>query len=57
MPDPAAPGRLRKIPVGIKKSVYVPLSIPSIIDEMFEQFLQKVREINDPFEQAFFVMV
>ena len=57
LPDPAAPGRLRRIPVGIKKSVYTPISIPQVIEEMFDLILQKAREINDPFEQAFFVMV
>lgn len=57
LPDPAAPGRLRKIPVGIKKSVYTPVAIPQVIEEMFELMLKKAREINDPFEQAFFIMV
>jgi len=57
LPDPAAPGRLRKIPVGIKNSIYTPIAVPQIIEEMFERILYKVREINDPFEQAFFVMV
>lgn len=57
LPDPAAPGRLRKIPVGIKKSVYTPTAIPQVIEEMFELILQKAREIIDPFEQAFFIMV
>ena len=57
LPDPAAPGRLRKIPVGIKNSIYIPIAVPQIIEEMFERILYKVREINDPFEQAFFVMV
>jgi hypothetical protein len=57
LPDPAAPGRLRKIPVGIKKSVYTPIAIPQVIEDMFDIILQKAREINDPFEQAFFVMV
>jgi Fic family protein len=57
LPDPSAPGRLRKIPVGIKKSVYTPTAIPQVIEEMFELILQKAREIIDPFEQAFFIMV
>jgi hypothetical protein len=57
LPDPAAPGRLRKIPVGSKNSIYTPIAVPQIIEEMFERILYKVREINDPFEQAFFVMV
>ncbi|GAC1705296.1 MAG: hypothetical protein NVS9B7_09830 [Flavisolibacter sp.] len=57
LPDPSAPGRLRRIPVGIKKSVYTPLSIPQLIEEMFELILAKASAIKDPFEQGFFTMV
>lgn len=57
LPDPAAPGRLRSISVVIKKSVYTPLAIPQLVEEMFELILEKTREIEDPFEQAFFIMV
>jgi len=57
LPDPAASGRLRNFGVGIAKSVYIPLGIPQLIEEMFELILSKVEQIQDPFEQAFFVMV
>ena len=57
LPDPAASGRLRNHPVGIAKSVYTPLAIPQLIEEMFELILDKANRINDPFEQSFFVMV
>ncbi len=55
--NPAASGRLRKIEVRIAQSVYTPLVIPQLLEEMFELMLFKAREIKDPFEQAFFIMV
>lgn len=57
MPDPEASGRLRSIPVGIAKSVYRPIAIPQLISECFDLLLAKANEIEDPFEQAFFLMV
>lgn len=57
LPNPAASGRLRSFGVGIAKSVYTPLSIPQLIEEMFERMLEKAAQIEDPFEQAFFIMV
>ncbi|MFZ1610603.1 MAG: Fic family protein [Chitinophagales bacterium] len=57
IPDPAASGRIRTIAVGIQKSIYTPLGIPQVIEEMFEMILKKVNQIKDPFEQSFFMMV
>ena len=57
MPDPAASGRLRFVAVDIGQSVFHPLEIPQLIEECFEQLLQKAAAIEDPFEQAFFAMV
>lgn len=57
LPDPAASGRLRTFGVGIQESVYAPLGIPQVIEEMFNMMLEKVNQIEDPFEQAFFIMV
>jgi len=57
LPNPAASGRLRAFQVGISKSVYTPLAIPQLIEEMFELILEKARRIKNPFEQAFFIMV
>jgi Fic family protein len=57
LPDSAASGRLRNHPVGIGKSVYTPLAIPQLIEEMFGLILEKANAINNPFEQSFFVMV
>ena len=55
--DPQACGRLRAIPVGIGGTVFHPLEIPQLIEECFLQVFAKANEINDPFEQAFFVLV
>ncbi|WP_297777114.1 Fic family protein [uncultured Roseovarius sp.] len=55
--DPTASGRLRYIAVGIERSAFHPLELPQRIEECFNQLLAKASEIDDPFEQAFFVMV
>lgn len=52
-----ASGRLRTIPVGIGKSVYEPLAVPQLIDEIFGKILDTAAVISDPFEQAFFITV
>jgi len=57
VPDPGASGRLRTFAVGIAKSAYTPLAIPQQIEEHFDMLLQKTSQIEDPFKQAFFVMV
>lgn len=55
--DESAAGRLRRIAVGIEKSVFHPLEVPQLIEEYFEQILDSAAVIENPFEQAFFVMV
>ena len=57
LPDESAAGRLRRIPVGIEKSAFHPLEVPQLIEECFDQILATAAAIEDPFEQAFFVMV
>jgi Fic family protein len=57
LPDPAASGRLRTFGIGIHQSVYIPLAIPQQIDELFALLLAKAEQIQNPFEQAFFIMV
>lgn len=57
LPDETAAGRLRRIPVGIDSSVFHPLEVPQLIEERFNEILQKASAIADPFEQSFFVMV
>jgi Fic/DOC family len=57
LPDPSAPGRLRRIGVGIEKSTFHPLELPQLIEECFNILLEKAAAIEDPFEQALFAMV
>ncbi|OHC68285.1 MAG: cell filamentation protein Fic [Rhodocyclales bacterium GWA2_65_20] len=57
MADPAAVGRLRQRAVGIGGSVYLPLASPQGVQDIFGFVLEMAAEIEDPFEQAFFLMV
>ena len=57
LPDPAATGRLRRIAVGIGGSVYLPLEVPQLVEECFDQVLATASAIDDPFEQGLFVLV
>lgn len=57
LPDPQAGGRLRLQAVGIGASVFHPLADPPMIEEHFQLLLAKAEAIENPFEQAFFVMV
>lgn len=55
--DPAASGRVRSIAVAISGSTYVPLENPQMLRDCFDLFVEKVNEINDPFEQSLFSIV
>jgi hypothetical protein len=55
--DPAEAGRLRSRIVEVSGTVFHPLGIPQQIDAYFHMVLDKAGAIDDPFEQAFFVMV
>jgi Fic family protein len=55
--DSTAAGRLRYIPVAIELSPFHPLEVPQLIEECFDQLLATANAIDDPFEQALFVMV
>jgi len=57
MPDPDASGRLRSRLVQIGGSVFAPLAVPWLIEECFHEILKKASAIEDPFEQAFFILV
>lgn len=57
MADPGASGRLRQRDVGIGGTVFIPLGTPQLIEQCFRLFLEKADAIEDPFEQAFFVLV
>lgn len=57
LPNPADEGRVRRHAVDIAGSVYRPISAPQVLDELLNVILNKVNQIQDPFEQAFFMMV
>jgi Fic family protein len=43
--------------VGITGSAFTPLAIPQLISELFDLILEKASQIENPFEQSFFIMV
>lgn len=55
--DPMACGKLRNRAVEIGGSVYLPMALPQHIEELFGIVIGMAAEIDDPFEQAFFLMV
>ena len=57
LPDPAAPGRLRTMPVGIGASAYRPLEVPAQVEECFNRVLATAQAIHHPLEQALFCLV
>lgn len=57
MADPLAEGRLRHRAVLIGGSVYLPMASPQGVQDIFGMVVQMATEIDDPFEQAFFLMV
>jgi hypothetical protein len=50
-------GSLRRRPVWISGSTYVPTAIPQVIEDAFDVLLDTASAIPDPFEQAFFAMI
>jgi Fic family protein len=57
MPDPLTCGRIRNRSVEISGSVYRPIAMPQRLEELFGFVMSIAAEINDPFEQSFFLMV
>ena len=57
LPNPADEGRVRQHTVEIGHSVFRPLSLPQQIGDALDTLLAKARQIADPFEQAFFMLV
>ncbi|MGH8581274.1 MAG: Fic family protein [Gammaproteobacteria bacterium] len=55
--DPMACGKLRNRAVEIGGSVYRPVALPQRLEKLFEIVLGMATEIEDPFEQSFFLMV
>lgn len=50
-------GRIRRRAVEIGGGVYLPVALPQRLEELFGIVVQMAAEIQDPFEQAFFLMV
>lgn len=57
LPNPADEGRIRQHAVDIGKSIYRPLSLPAQIEDALKLLLKKASQIDDAFEQSFFMMV
>ncbi len=57
LPNPEDEGRVRQHRVEIGLSTYQPLSIPIQISMQLDIILEKAQNIEDPFEQSFFLMV
>ncbi|MHB1511646.1 MAG: Fic family protein [Acidiferrobacter sp.] len=55
--DPMMCGKLRNRAVEIGGSVYRPMALPQRVEEYFGVVLGMAADIEDPFEQAFFLMV
>lgn len=55
--DEKATGKLRTCPVGIGQSAYYPPEMPQLIEQYFDQVLETVAAISDPFEQSLFLLV
>ena len=50
-------GALRTHEVRIGESAYAPPNDPHVVEQAFGTLVEKVRQIEDPFEQAFFITV
>lgn len=55
--DSGESGRLRSRIVEVSGTVFHPLGVPQQIDTYFRMILEKADVLEDPFEQAFFIMV
>jgi hypothetical protein len=57
LPDSADLGAIRKNIVNIQGTVYVPSQVPSLLEEMLGQIVDKARRVRNPVEAAFFLSV
>ncbi len=55
--DSSASGRLRNIAVGIGGTTYMPLENVHVLKECFDIFIEKLNQIDNPFEQSMFSFV
>lgn len=53
--NPEALGSIRKTLVNIEGSVYVPTQAPQILEELLASIVDKVRQVKNPVEAAFFL--
>jgi len=57
LPNSADEGRVRQHAVHISHSVFHPLDTPAVLGELLDVIIITANAIEDPFEQAFFMMV
>lgn len=55
--DPDGLGAIRRKIVNITGTTYTPLQTPLLLQEMFDNILEKARHIHNPVESAFFLWV
>jgi len=55
--DPRMCGAVRHAPVKINQSSYIPLAVHELIERALATICQKAARIEDPYEQAFFLLV
>lgn len=55
--NPDECGRLRNAPVLVEHSAYIPAAVATTVAQAFAAVCKKARCINDPYEQAFFLLV
>jgi len=55
--DRSASGRLRARPVEVAQSAFLPVNVPQVIEEVFDDLLDKAGRTRDPFEQALLMLV
>jgi len=57
LPDPADLGAIRNRIVNIQGSVYLPLQVPTLLEEMLGAVIDKARQVHNAVEAAFFLWV
>ena len=55
--DSNAIGQIRQRPVDVSGSSYEPENDPSVLQEVLVELIEKGTEIDDPFEQSFFILI
>jgi fido (protein-threonine AMPylation protein)/DNA-binding transcriptional ArsR family regulator len=57
LPDAASLGSIRTKIVNISDSTYIPLQVPTILEELFNEIIDKACQIKNPVESSFFLWV